>query len=139
MKNLVFNVIVITIMALGLNLQAAEPTALQLAMQKMQLNLKSISLQIADPSKNESSALMTKEFLVGVKAARLETPPIVQNMPADRQDVALSHYRERLDQVIALGESLLVNLNNGDNQAASENLRQLSLAKRDGHSEFIQH
>jgi hypothetical protein len=130
----------IVILTAGFSLHAeAPPTALQSAMRKMSQNLKSISLQINDPSQNESSIAMTKEFLVGVKAAKLETPPIILNMPADRQEAARSHFHERLDQVIALGEKLLLNLQGNDNPAAAENIRQLGLVKRDGHSEFIEH
>jgi hypothetical protein len=139
MKNLILDLITISLLAFSLSAHAEEPpTALQTAMKKMNANLKTISLQVNDPSKNQNSIELTKDFVLAVKAAKLETPKLVHNMPVVQQDAAMAHYNERLDRVVAVGEKLIENLVRGDNAAANDNLKQLKDAKRDGHAEFTE-
>lgn len=119
------------ILIIGLLLTTAGYSqTLKSAMKVMGTNLKLISIQVKDPSKNASSLALAEEFLRSSEESRGLIPDTAGT--PDRK----ARYIEMIDQSSEQAKQLIDAFRNNDNQRAKLLVDGLLKSKKDGHNEF---
>lgn len=138
MKILFLNLLVCSFAstAFSQNSITALPDTLPRTMKAMNADLKQISLQANQVSKNSSSAVLADDFTSLVLHAKMFVPDSVRSLPKAQQPAAKARFDQRLSNVAKLGKELADAFRASRNTVAVSILKQLSQEKKEGHQEF---
>ena len=105
-------------------------------MKAMNGDLKAISAQVGDASKNQSSAALADDFAKVAETAKTFIADSIAQAPAAQQAQMKAQYDALIDQSVTLGTQLAAALRAGDNAQAKAILTQLAALKSQGHDQF---
>ena len=105
-------------------------------MKAMNSDLKAISAQVGDASKNQSSAALADDFAQVAATAKTFVADTIAQAPAAQQAQMKAQFDSLIDESVSLGTQLAAALRAGDNAQAKAILTQLAALKSQGHDQF---
>lgn len=105
-------------------------------MKAMNSDLKAISAQVGDASKNQSSAALADDFAQVAATAKTFVADTIAQAPAAQQAEMKAQFDSLIDESVSLGTQLAAALRAGDNAQAKAILTQLAALKSQGHDQF---
>ena len=105
-------------------------------MKAMNSDLKAISAQVGDASKNQSSAALADDFAQVAATAKTFVADTIAQAPAAQQAQMKAQFDSLIDESVSLGTQLAAALLAGDNAQAKAILTQLAALKSKGHDQF---
>jgi len=105
-------------------------------MKAMNSDLKAISAQVGDASKNQSSAALADDFAQVTATAKTFVADTIAQAPAAQQAEMKAQFDSLIDESVSLGTQLAAALRAGDNAQAKAILTQLAALKSQGHDQF---
>ena len=105
-------------------------------MKAMNSDLKAISAQVGDASKNQSSAALADDFTQVTATAKTFVADTIAQAPAAQQAEMKAQFDSLIDESVSLGTQLAAALRAGDNAQAKAILTQLAALKSQGHDQF---
>lgn len=111
---------------------------LSAVMKDISRDYKAIGKQIDDPSKNQSSVLLSHELGSFILEARSIMPPSIASMPPQNQAQAMAGYQQEIDDLSAACTKMESAFQQNDNPSAQAAYDQMADIKSDGHDKYKQ-
>jgi soluble cytochrome b562 len=131
--NLLLALILITSSSI---LRAEEDTPLEKQMQILARGMKSLSQQIADPSKQQENVTLIESLKQAASTSKGQTPRKTSTIPKADQEKFLAGYRAEIDRLTGALNRVEDAVKAGHYDQANSALACVNPIKKEGHSEF---
>ena len=142
MKNQVSKVAVKIMTSLAListlGLSLAHAGDLGDVMKAMNTDLKTITAQVDDAAKNDSSAALADDFAKVAATSKTFMADSIAQAPAAQQAAMKADFDQMIDQSVTLGTQLAAAFRAGNAAVSKDLLNQLAALKKDGHTKYRQ-
>ena len=112
------------------------PSTLSETMKAMDADLKTLAAQSNDVTRNPQSAALSEHFTWLVLHAKNFTPDSIAALPANEQSAAKADFDKMLQEASQMGVDLATAFRQNNNSVANNILKNLKLAKREGHDKY---
>jgi hypothetical protein len=122
--------------AFALQNTGAVPLTLKQNMKQLGIDFKQLVIMVKDPTQNAASAALAGEMISLFKAAQVEVPDLVAQLPTAQQPAALAEFQatiqKEIDATTDLQKAFLAN----DTKTAIAILQQMNATKKAAHNKF---